>query len=147
MNLLKTKKNINGKKAVLDRLPAIIESLQDKGYKASDIGIIVRDGKEGCQVLNALIDLWHCILNRRMITRYNFNAVSNDSLLLSNSPVIIFLIAVISVANDPHDYISRAIMLRFYLLAIGNENAEKVSLLKDNLIEGSRLIFLMVMNI
>jgi len=36
---------------VLDRLPVIIESIQDKGYKASDIGIIIRDGKEGGLVL------------------------------------------------------------------------------------------------
>ena len=74
-------------------------------------------------------------------SRYNFNAVSNDSLLLSNSPVIIFIIAVISVVNDPEDYISRAIMLRFYLLAKGNEDAEKVSLVNDKLIERSRDIF------
>ena len=73
--------------------------------------------------------------------RYNFNAVSNDSLSLSNSPVIIFIIAVISVANDPHDYISRATMLRFFLLSTGREDAENVSLLKDNLIEGSREYF------
>jgi ATP-dependent exoDNAse (exonuclease V) beta subunit len=72
---------------------------------------------------------------------YNFNAVSNDSLSLSNSPVIIFIIAVISVANDRHDYISRAIMLRFYLLSTGKEDAEKVSLLKDKLIESSRDYF------
>jgi ATP-dependent helicase/nuclease subunit A len=44
------------KEIVLDRLPGIIESVQDKGYKASDIGIIVRDGKEGGLVLNALIN-------------------------------------------------------------------------------------------
>ena len=31
--------------AVLERIPAVIESFQDKGYKASDIGIIVRDGQ------------------------------------------------------------------------------------------------------
>ena len=41
---------------VLERLPGIIESFQDKGYKASDIGIIVRDGKEGALVLKTLID-------------------------------------------------------------------------------------------
>ena len=34
---------------VLERLPGVIESLQDKGYNASDIGIIVRDGKEGAR--------------------------------------------------------------------------------------------------
>jgi hypothetical protein len=31
----------------------VIELIQDKGYKASDIGIIVRDGKEGSRVLDA----------------------------------------------------------------------------------------------
>ena len=56
LEFIETKKNINQTEAVLDRLPAIIESLQDKGYNASDIGIIVRDGREGCQVLNAIID-------------------------------------------------------------------------------------------
>ena len=85
---------------ILDRLPVIIESFQDKGYKASDIGIIVRDGKEGALVLNTLIDYANnCPPEKKEV--YNYNAVSNDSLLLSNSPVIIFIIAVISVVNDP----------------------------------------------
>lgn len=125
---------------VLERLPVIIESLQDKGFKASDIGIIVRDGKEGGQVLNALIDYYNkCSPEKKNI--YNFNAVSNDSLLLSNSPVIIFIISVISVANDHQDYLSRAIMLRFFLMATGNEEAETVSLQHDKLIESSRAYF------
>ncbi len=125
---------------ILERLPAIIESFQDKGYKASDIGIIVRDGKEGAQVLNALIDYSNnCPLAKKNI--YNFNAVSNDSLLLSNSPVIIFIIAVISVVNDPQDYISRAIMLRFFLLSKGDKEADKVSLKADKLVEASRGYF------
>jgi ATP-dependent exoDNAse (exonuclease V) beta subunit len=125
---------------VLDRLPHIVESIQDKGYNASDIGIIVRDGKEGAQVLKTLID--H---NNRYSTgkqsSYNFNAVSNDSLLLSNSPVINFIIGAISVVNDPEDYISRAIMLRFFLMATGYEEAQNVSLQNDKLIVGSRDYF------
>ena len=125
---------------VLERLPLVIESFQDKGYNASDIGIIVRDGKEGAQILRTLIGYINkCSPIKR--SRYNLNAVSNDSLLLSNSPVINFIIGVISVVNDPEDYISRAIMLRYYLMAKGIENAEKVSLLSDKLIEGSRDYF------
>jgi ATP-dependent exoDNAse (exonuclease V) beta subunit len=124
---------------VLERLPHIIESIQDKGYKASDIGIIVRNGKEGGQVLNALIDYNNNGLHQK--AGYNFNVVSNDSLLLSNSPVIDFIVSVISVVNDPEDFINRAIMLRFYLMSTGNEDAEKVSLQSDKLIEGSRIWF------
>jgi ATP-dependent helicase/nuclease subunit A len=123
-----------------ERLPGIIESLQDNGYKASDIGIIVRTGTEGGQVLNTLIG-YNTKHSQEAGFKYNFNAVSDDSLLLSNSPVIIFLIAVISVANDPHDYISRAVMLRYLLFSQGNEDAEKVSLQKETLIEVSRTYF------
>ncbi|MCX6254779.1 MAG: UvrD-helicase domain-containing protein, partial [Bacteroidia bacterium] len=125
---------------VLERLPVVIESFQDKGYNASDIGIIVRDGKEGAQVLKTLIDYSNNCLSEKRQT-YNFNVVSNDSLLLSNSPVICFIIAVISVVNDPKDMISRALMLRFYLLAKGNEEADKVLLVSDKLIEESRVYF------
>lgn len=125
---------------VLERLPLIIKSVQDKGYKASEIGIIVRDGKEGGLVLNSLIDFNNkCLAEEKNL--YNFNVVSNDSLLLSNSPVIVFLIAVISVINDPQDYLSRAVMLRFYLMATGNEEAEAAPLRSDKLIERSRSYF------
>ncbi len=126
-------------KGVLERLPDIIESLQDKGYKASDIGIIVRDGREGCMVLNTLIDYKTSSLEEGGI--YNFNAVSSDSLLLSNSPVINFIIATICVVNDPKDFICRAIMLRYFLMSTGNREADKVSLQSDKLIEVSRRHF------
>ncbi len=74
----------------------------------------MRDGKEGALVLNTLIDYAEKLPKEK--SDFNFNAVSNDSLLLSNSPVIIFIISVLSVLNDPGDFISRAIMLRFYLI-------------------------------
>lgn len=125
---------------VLEKLPAIVESLQDKGYKASDIGIIVRTGNEGAQVLERLISYSEsCDTNKRL--KYNYNAISNDSLLLSKSPVIIFIIAVISVINDPSDKISRAVMLRFFLLATGMEGVENVSLWSERLPELSKEYF------
>jgi len=125
---------------VLERIPDVIETFQDNGFNASDIGIIVRDGKEGALILKTLIDYNNkCSPGKK--SRYNFNAVSNDSLLLSNSPVIVFIISVISVVNDPEDYIGRATMLRFYLMAIGNEDAEKISLVSAELIQRSREYF------
>ncbi len=125
---------------VLERIPEIIESLQDKGYSASDIGIIVREGKDGARILRMLIDYSNnCSPEKK--AAYNYNVVSNDSLLLSNSPVICFIIAVLKVVNDPLDMISRAIMLRFYLLATGRGNADTVPLISDRLIIESRSYF------
>lgn len=125
---------------ILRKLPGIIESIEDKGYKAGDIGILVRDGREGCMVLNRLAGY----NSSRTSTRgepYNFNAVSNDSLLLSNSPAIVFIIAALSVLNDPRDFLNRAVMLRFYLMSVENQEAETVSLKSETIIETSRSFF------
>jgi ATP-dependent helicase/nuclease subunit A len=133
-------KELKWKDKVLKRLPGLVESLQIKGYNASDIGIIVRDGKEGASVLKTFIDYsYSCSDEKRNI--FNYSVVSNDSLLLSNSSAIRFIIAVISVVNDPEDMISRALMLRFFLLAIGNKDAENVSLVSEKIIENSRSYF------
>ncbi len=140
LEFIKNKNEQKWQETVLERLPGVIESFQDKGYNASDIGIIVRDGKEGALVLRSLIDYNNKMPAERRHT-YNFNVVSNDSLLLSNSPVINFIIAVISVVNDPQDMISRAMMLRFFLLARGDEDADKAPISRDKLIEGSRVYF------
>ncbi len=120
---------------VLEMLPEVIELFQDKGYCASDIGILVRDGREGSAVIKTMIDYSNSCEPERKI-KYNYNIVSNDSLILSNSHAVNFLIAVLSVLNDPEDVISRAEMLRFYLLAKGVEDAGKASLNRDELISG-----------
>jgi ATP-dependent helicase/nuclease subunit A len=122
------------KERVLEMLPGIVKSLQIKGYNASDIGIIVRDGKDGASVLKTFID-YHSGCSDEEKQNINYNVVSSDSLLLSNSPAIRFIIAVLSSVNDPQDMISRALMLRFYLLAHGNHDAEKASLASDRIDE------------
>jgi len=140
MEFIEDKDDKTWQQSVLEKLPGLIESFQDKGYNASDIGIIVRNGKEGSLVLKTLID-YSAGLPSGGKKQYNFNVVSNDSLLLSNSHVINFIISSIRVVNDPSDMISRAVMLRFYLLAKGDKDADKVPLLSTDLIEGSRNCF------
>ena len=140
LEFLENEKEQTWQQTVLERLPDVIKSFQDKGYNATDIGIIVRDGKEGALVLKTLIDYDNKSLAGNT-SPYNFNVVSNDSLLLSNSCVINFIIAVIAVVDNPEDMISRALMLRFFLLAKGNEEADKVPLINDKLIDGSRFYF------
>jgi ATP-dependent helicase/nuclease subunit A len=119
---------------VLKKLPAIIESVEDKGYLASDIGILVRDNHEGAMVLKELID-YSISCPEEKKNSYNLSVVSNDSLLLENSPVITFIIAVLKVLDNPEDMISRALMLRFFLMATGNRNSEEVLLFNDSLAE------------
>ncbi len=116
------------KDIVLDRLPGIIESLQDKGYGASDIGILVRSAREGAEVLEKMIDY-----SNTAAGGYNYNIVSNDSLTLSNSHAVTFIISVLKSIDNENDMISRAEMVRFYHLARGNKNSESVPLFHDTI--------------
>ncbi len=119
---------------VLHLLPAVIESFQEKGYRASDIGILVRDNREGAKVLKTIISYCSTCPDERK-KQFNYNIVSSDSLLLSNSPVINFIAAVLMVLDNPKDMIGRALMLRYFLLATGREDADRVSLISDKLVE------------
>jgi ATP-dependent helicase/nuclease subunit A len=116
------------KDIVLDRIPGIIESLQDKGYGASDIGILVRTSREGAAVLEKMIEYGNAAHGS-----YNYNVVSNDSLTLSNSHAITFIIAVLKVLDDQDDMISKAEMVRFYHLARGDKDSESAPLFHDTL--------------
>ncbi len=135
-NKLKRKWN----EIVLEKLPSVIESFQSKGFKASDIGILVRERKEGEAVLRRMIEYGNTC-TPELKSRYNYSIVSNDSLTLSNSFVITFIIAVIKVLNDPEDIISRARMVRFYKLAQGADDAGSIPLYREKLINSSHGCF------
>jgi ATP-dependent exoDNAse (exonuclease V) beta subunit len=116
---------------VLEKLPDVIRQIQNNGYSASDIGILVREKKEGEAVLRRMVD-HSSNTTAEDRTRFNYNVVSNDSLTLSNSHVINFIVAVIKLLNDPDDQIAGAEMLRFFLLSRGMKNADSVPLYKEN---------------
>lgn len=125
---------------VLKRLPKVVESIQDKGFSASDIGILVRDNKEGAVVLREMINYSvACPAGNRQ--KYNYNIVSGESLLLANSPAVNFIIAVLLVLDNPEDMIARALMLRNYLLATGIGEVGQIPLPGNNLIEYSAAFF------
>ncbi len=132
---MKNKTGAGWKAKVLQSIPVIIETFLDKGYNASDIGILVRDGREGAEVMKAVIEYsGRDPVNMRA---HNYNIVSNDSLLFSKSNVITFIISVLKVIIDSEDYISRAVMLRYYLYAKEAPGPDEVTLFREDLISGS----------
>jgi len=118
------------KEMVLDSLPGVIRSIQEKGYSPSDIGILVRDNTEGASVLKRIIDYSNTLEEAE---KKMFNIVSSDSLLLVNSPVVNFLVSLLILLDDPGNLIARAMMLRYFLLATGNCDAESASLERESL--------------
>jgi ATP-dependent helicase/nuclease subunit A len=130
IEFLPAEDELSWQEQVLQKLPGIIQSLQDKGYSASGTGILVRDNREGALILRYLID--YANSHPEEAGRYNYKVVSNDSLLLINSPAITFIISVLLVINDPEDLIASACMLRSYLFATGSDNASDVMLRKSS---------------
>ncbi len=124
------------RETVLEKLPGVIETYLDKGYNASDIGILVRESRDGADVLNTMIGY----NNSLPPGRKRFNIVSNDSLLLSNSHAVIFVISALRFLDDPDDMISMALMVRFYLLSCGKENSDNVALITTGFGEGKNTL-------
>lgn len=119
---------------VLNKLPSLIELIQDKGFRCSDIGIIVRKNSEGADVLRTIIEYSNnCDQEKKL--KYEYNVLSDDSLLLSAAPVINFIISVLYVLHNSNDRIKRAEMLRFYLLASGDKRYVDLTLENETLQE------------
>lgn len=93
------------KKTVLKELPKVVERLQDAGFEARDIAVLVRKSDEGRQVMERLIKY-----NSSMDAKegYCYDAISNESLFLGNSSVIRLLINTIKYCLNPNDKISFA---------------------------------------
>jgi ATP-dependent exoDNAse (exonuclease V) beta subunit len=105
---------------VLGKLPGLIEELQDKGFSGGDIGILVRTNSEGSEVLRYLLD-YSAEAGEEKRRKYNYNIISNESLLISLSPAVEFIVSLLSGIYDPADNLSRAIMARNWLLSAGND--------------------------
>lgn len=113
------------KEQVLQALPGLIADLQDRGYRASDVAVLTRFGREGQEVADALLhhkqtagDTTHC-----------FDVLSPDSLFLAHAPVVQFVMAVLNMAVAPDDAISKAVAER-YLQRTANDRRLSASWLE-----------------
>lgn len=120
---LESEEQVSWQGKVLERLPGLLRMLYDRGYSASDIGIIVRESREGAMVLRTLIEHSGPADSGNYC---NFSFVSDDSLLLSGSAAINFIISALYVVNDPADMISRAAMFRYFFAARNDKSPDDV---------------------
>jgi ATP-dependent helicase/nuclease subunit A len=105
---------------VLNKLPCMIEELQDKGYSGSDIGILVRTNNEGADVLKSVLS-YQSEADSYKRSRYNYNIVSNESLLLVHSPVVNFIISLLSGLYNQNDDLNKALTLQNWLICTSKD--------------------------
>ncbi len=110
----------NMTEAVAEELPALVESLQARGYLPGDIAILVRRNTDG----QAAADMLLSHKRRNPHSPYSFDVVSQDALRLSSSPVVRFGVAALGLVVNPTDGVSRGVMLRE--LAILRKDSESI---------------------
>jgi ATP-dependent exoDNAse (exonuclease V) beta subunit len=89
---------------ILAELVKFIRNLQDQGIQAKEMAILVRDKKDARQIAE-------CFLQQKELPEnagYNFDILSNESLFVTSSEVISFIVALLESFLNPDDPIVRA---------------------------------------
>ena len=88
-----------------------IHNLLKNGYRLADIALLTRKNREAVEISKFLLES-------------GINVVSKESLLLTNSPSVSFILNCLRYLNDSDDLVSRAAMMEF-LLARANASESK----------------------
>ncbi|MDO5570931.1 MAG: UvrD-helicase domain-containing protein [Bacteroidales bacterium] len=96
--------NRTWKENVLEKLPLTIIELQTKDYSLKDIAILVRSGKEGTEVANELLKY----KKENSNPCYKFDVISNESLYISQAPIIKTITAIMTYFDNPSSKIVHA---------------------------------------
>ncbi len=95
---------IANEETILTELVESIKLLQDKGVKAIEMAILVREKKEARQIADLFLEQKALPENRH----YNFDILSGESLYIANSEVIGFLISLLTGFLNPEDQVVKA---------------------------------------
>jgi hypothetical protein len=111
-------KGMKQKELALQRIPQWIMELEDAGYGAGDIAILVRTNVEGADVAGVLMET--NLGNHG--PGYNFNFISNESLFLQSNVSVKFILCLLTYLNDDQNELNN-LSLRYYhrLIATGEE--------------------------
>ncbi len=87
-----------------------IEAVQDRGVQAGDTAVLVRTKNEGALVANALLERKYSHPD----PRYCYDFISNDTLIIDQSPVVKFILNFFSLFVNPDDDIVKADLIYSY---------------------------------
>ncbi len=90
--------------ATTDRLISQIEKLQDAGVRASEMAILVKKNNQAMVVVDALLNYQ----KNNPLKPYNFQVVSDDSLILAVALSVRFIVSMFRFVTSPDDVVNRA---------------------------------------
>ncbi len=114
------------KSQAMNEIPPLIEELQDNGISLKDAVILVRNGKEGREIANYLLDYQKSELAK---PDYNYDVISNEALYLNAAPSIQFLINVIKFLANPRDQVAKvSVIYEYHRYILNDEIVEAADL-------------------
>ncbi len=114
---------------VKDNLIVILKELQDKGYRLKDIAILTRKKDEGKDIADFLIEYKN---NHDAGEKYRFDVVSEESLYLSSSSAVKFIIAILRFFINENDNINNYFIVFEYLNYIKNKEKCAIGILLND---------------
>ena len=109
LSVISRHERVEARQHVLDQLPKLMIDLQERGFRASDIAIVVRTAADGMAVGEKMLEY----KRQSGDTNHCFDIVSQDSLFIDSSPSVRFLVALLRAAINPNDEINNAFINRF----------------------------------
>jgi ATP-dependent exoDNAse (exonuclease V) beta subunit len=106
----KTETKKTNEEQILADLVESIKLIQNKGVKAIEIAILVREKKEARLITDLFLQQKSLPENQR----YNFDILSGESLFIANSEVISFVISLLTGFLNPDDQVVKAEMNFLY---------------------------------
>ncbi len=106
VRFLESKKELadENEKLILAELVESVKSLQDKGVKAIEMAILVRQKKEARLIADLFLEQKSLPENQL----YNFDILSGESLYINNSEVISLIISILTGFLNPDDQVVKA---------------------------------------
>jgi ATP-dependent exoDNAse (exonuclease V) beta subunit len=98
-----------------------VKQLQDNGFKASDIAILIRTNKEGTQIIGEFLSA----AKKEDNAKYNLSVLSNESLFLHASRSVLFVMLIIEWLIDPDNKITKAALFNLWQSGIKPELTKK----------------------
>lgn len=103
------------KMQALERLPGLLEQLQENGYALKDIAILVRTNQEGAHVADTLLTY----KEEHPSDRYKYDIISDEALFVSGSTAVRFIVSLLRYLRNPDDETNKQIAQYSYLVLNG----------------------------
>lgn len=100
----------NFKDNSLEKLIEQVKLLQNNGFQAAEIAILVRTNTQGEEIVNYFLEIAHLPENEN----YNLKVLSNESLFLRSSAAVNFVVAIIKHLLNKEDRLTKATLMQLH---------------------------------